>query len=191
MAGAVMVKVFATESFPAAPLPFNVTPIVGRVESLVEIIAAAESIGPSGVKTTVSACDCPGARLKEPGVTVKTEARDGGLITTWMVPTRFPFPEFLMLKVWVVDCPRPTALMFTAPGAATVAPLGTGVGVRVGIGVGVAVAAAVEVAVTVGVIVAVAVAVGVGVGLGLTVGVAVVVVVGVAVGVAVTVAEVS
>lgn len=100
----VMVKFFVTESFPGSPLPFNVTAMVGRLASLLTIVAVAVSIMPLGVKVMVSVCSFPGSTLKEPGVTLKTEADDGGLMVKF--PIRFPlvlFPEFLIVKFLVDD----------------------------------------------------------------------------------------
>jgi hypothetical protein len=71
------------------------------------------------------------------------------------LPTRFPFPEFLMLKVLLDDRPMPTDPSTTLAGITIFAPVGSGVGVGVGIRDGV------EVAVSVAVVVGFAVAVGV------------------------------
>jgi hypothetical protein len=182
-----------TESAPPAPTPIRLTAVVGRVASLLTTIAMAESAGASGVKVTVSVCDAPGARLNEPGVTEKTDVREGGAISICTLPARLPFPEFLMVKFLLLDWPMPVVPRFSEAGKVIFAPDTTGVGVGMGVwpavAVGVEVDIAVEVAVPVDAGVAVSVADGIAVGVAgvvaILVGVGVIGVVALAVGVGV------
>src|SRR5579871_172875 len=180
-----MLMLFGTESFPARPVPVKTTPTVGRVASVLLMIASASLIGTSGENLTDSACDFPGAILNVFGLTVKTEPRDGGSIRTATFPSRAPLPVFLILKLLETDCPIAIDPRLSDPGAPILAPVG--IGVAVGVAVGVRVGVTVGVAVFVGVAVAVAVAVVVEVEVGVAVRVKVAVVVGVVLGVGVAV----
>jgi len=87
-------KVFAADRIPGRPVPVNCTE---TVPALVDIVAVAVLIVPVGVKTTVSVCGLPTAKLNELGVMLETSGLP--LLT---VPVRFPlpfFPEFLMVKL--------------------------------------------------------------------------------------------
>ena len=58
-----MAKVPGTDNFPARPTPLSATPIIGRVESLLLMTAAAVATVRSGVNLTDSVCEPPGAML--------------------------------------------------------------------------------------------------------------------------------
>ena len=79
-AGPLIVIEGATDSLPARPTPFTITPIVGCVASLLAISTDPESFNASGWNVTVSGCDPPGAISKVGGLTLNTDAPAGGAI---------------------------------------------------------------------------------------------------------------
>src|ERR1700719_3317578 len=115
-AGPVMLNNCGTESFPASPAPFRMTPVVGSVGSLLPMSTVAESFNASGWKVTVSGEVPPGMMLNDDGVTVKTDAPAGGAINICTFPVRFVLPVFLMMKALLVDHPIGTEPMLTATG---------------------------------------------------------------------------